>query len=131
MELLVEFRRALFAIFRRPAVACAILITLAVALGLNAAAFAVFDALVVRPYAVPGMERLVTLFETRRDTRLREPTSMPNFADWKAQTRTLAELTAYTVRPVEVGDNGDPERLLCAYVSANLFQIAGMTPSLG
>jgi len=60
---------------------------------MNAAAFGVFDALVIRPFSVPHMENLVYLSEVRRDSRLREPTSAANLADWKSQTKTIAELS--------------------------------------
>jgi putative ABC transport system permease protein len=72
-----------------------IVVTLALGIGANTAVFSMVDALVLRPFPIPDIERLVMLWE--RVPKLEEDrgaVSPANFLDWKAQTTVFEDLVA-------------------------------------
>ena len=108
-----------------------IVMTLAVALGVNAGMLAVFDALVIRPFKATGLDGAVFVSQTRPNSGRSDATSALNFTEWQQQARTLAGLSAFTGRPVEMGRDEDPVVLRAAFVSPALMQLAGVSPSRG
>ena len=52
---------------RHPALALAIGGTLALAIGLNASVFVIYEAVALRPWAVPGADRLVNIYTSPPD----------------------------------------------------------------
>ena len=82
----LEIRHACRAILQRPALSAVLILTLAVGLGANAAIFSIIDALVLRPYTMPDVDRIVLLSHTRDDAIDRRETVSPaDFLDWKKQ----------------------------------------------
>ena len=128
-----ELWRSLRYGFRRlPSFAGLVIVaTLAAALGVNAAMLAMFDALVIRPFQATGLAGAVFVSQTRPNSGRRDATSALNFGEWQRQARTLASLSAFNERPVEVGRDEDPLVLRAAFVSPELMQLAGTTPSHG
>ena len=87
-----EIRIAGRAVARYPLVTAAIVLTLAMGLGANAAAFSMLDALVLRPFAVKlaNVDRLAVLSEWSEAAPFpRESVSAPNFLDWKDQATSF------------------------------------------
>jgi putative ABC transport system permease protein len=50
---------------KSPGFAAAVILTLAIGIGANVAVFSMVDALVLRPLALPDMDRVVTLGESQ------------------------------------------------------------------
>src|ERR1700730_6940264 len=88
-----DIRYAIRNLGKRPGFMITAVITLALGIGANTAIFSVVNAVVLRPlpYADPG--RLVMIYETMPggDHRSVAP---GNFADWRAQNSTFADLAA-------------------------------------
>ncbi len=63
----LEIRHSIRAIVKRPALAGILILTLALGLGANAAIFALVDALVLRPFTMPDVDRIVMVTHTRDD----------------------------------------------------------------
>src|SRR5262245_8681152 len=83
--LLKDLQIGLRAIARRPAFAAAVVLTLALAIGVNTAMFSVVNAVLLRPLPFPHPERLLLLFQANdRDPVLKGLASDPNFRDWQA-----------------------------------------------
>ena len=61
-----DVRYALRGIRKAPAFSAVVIATLALGIGANAAIFSVADAVMLRPYAYPNMERIVMLNERTR-----------------------------------------------------------------
>lgn len=114
---------------RSPGAVLAILLTLAAALGVNGTMFALGDALVLRPFSLPQVDELVAVNETRPDGGL-SWTSAAAFRDWKQQATSFEALAALMIEDVEIGEDGDPERLRATWVSHEFFSIVGR-PALG
>ena len=94
----LEIRHACRAILQRPALSAVLILTLALGLGANAAIFSIIDALVLRPYTMPDVDRIVLLSHTRDDVIDRRETVSPaDFLDWKKQADVFERLAAYRV----------------------------------
>jgi putative ABC transport system permease protein len=131
-EFVRDVRHACRRLLRTPGVALAILLTLSVALGLNASVFATADALFLRPFTFPNVDRLVLIEETRPEWRWTGRTSAANFQDWtRSKPAGLTGLSALGWRDVEIGGSSNPERLHGTLVSANFFGMIGLSPAHG
>ena len=89
-----DFRHACRTLVRRPATSAVIVVTLALALATNSTSFAVLDAIVLRPFRFPGVDRLVMVASSDPQDGLfdRESVSPADFRDWRRETRTLDAL---------------------------------------
>lgn len=108
---------------RAPGPVLVILVTLAAALGTNSAVFAITDALVLRPFSLPDIDRLVVVSERGPDGG-QSWTSPATFLDWRQRSSSFHPLSAVELDYVELGDR-DPERLQAAKVSHDFFDIVG------
>ena len=131
--LLQDVRFGVRTLLKRPGFAAVAVLTLALGIGANTAIFSVIDAALLRslPYREP--ERLVHLWETKRsrDFEQREA-SYPDFLDWRAQGGEVFEgLAGYTSRPVTLADAGEATRARGAAVTANFFDLLGVTAAAG
>jgi hypothetical protein len=58
--------------------------------------------------------------------------SYPDFEDWRAAAKTFSGLAAFSLATATLGDDGRAgERAAACYMSANTFQLLGVTPILG
>ena len=67
---------------RHPGFAAVVILTLAVAIGMNTAMFSVFNAVVLRPLGYPNPDRLVWLSTVGMDGESGLVTG-PDFVDWR------------------------------------------------
>src|SRR5262249_45744557 len=101
-------------------------------IGSNAAVFAMIEALLLRPFTFPDVDRIVVVSETSQQQTDRQETSSPaNFLDWKAQVRSVERLAAMQWWDVNIVGRDEPERAQGFYVSADLFSALGVQPALG
>jgi putative ABC transport system permease protein len=125
-------RFAIRSLLKAPGFSAAVIVTLAIGLGANAALFAVVNRILLRPLPYPDPAQLVAVGETRVPFRGRPgPASAPTFLAWQRETRTLERLAAYRPWGFVLTGSGEPERLIGARVSADLFPLLGVTPLLG
>ena len=133
-RLAMEARFALRSLLKRPALTAAAAMTLALGLGANAAVFGIIDALVIHPFNMPAVDRIVTVSETapmNSGTR-RETVSPANFLDWRRDLAgTIDHLTAMEWWDVNLVGRDEPERALGFHVSSGFFAASGIEPVLG
>ena len=115
---------------RQPGFALAVVSTLALAIAANVAVFSVVDAVVLRalPFAAP--ERLVWITSVRSDVE-DAPFSLPEFVDYRQEARTLSGLAAYANWSASLAGDGITERLQGSRMSANAFEVLGVSPAAG
>jgi putative ABC transport system permease protein len=117
---------------KAPLFSASVVLTLAIGLGANAALFAIVNRILLRPLPYPDQARLVIAGETRGGVRNRPgPSSAPAFLAWQGEARSLERLAAYRPWGFVVTGGGDPERLIGARVSADLFPLLGVHAILG
>jgi putative ABC transport system permease protein len=128
----LEFRHALRAIIKRPALSGILILTMALGLGANAAVFSMIDALVLRPFTMPDVDRIVMLSHTTPDDIDRRETVSPaDFIDWKKQTDVYERLAAVEWWNANLVGRDEPEAVLGFRVSADFFPAVGVQPALG
>jgi predicted permease len=118
---------------RQPATSAVIIVTLALTLTTNATSFAVFDALVLRPFRFPGVDRLVVAASSDPQQGLfdRESVSPADFLDWRRETRTLKQLSAAGWWDANLSGIEQPEQVPAYKVTADFFDALGAQPIAG
>jgi len=107
---------------RRPGFAAVAILTLALGIATNIAAFSLVRSLLLRPYTFRDLDRLVLLRETRAgDAAGFQRVSVADFLDLRRDDSTLEELAAFRVAEMSLTGAGDPERVRARLVTANLF----------
>ena len=105
---------------------------LALGIGVNATVFTFVNAVLIRGLPFSEPDRIMAL-GTRDPVRDRDMgVSYLDFKDWRAATRTFANLAAFDENTMNVSDEGrPPERLRGAFMSANTFKLIGQRPLVG
>ena len=124
-----DARVAIRQLRRQPAFAAAVVATLALAIGANVAVFSVVNAVLLRglPFASP--ERLVWIASVRPDNP-EAPFSLPELMDYREQARSLA-IAAFANWSASLVGDSVTERLQGARMSANSFDVLGLSPAAG
>ena len=132
-NLIQDVRYALRLLFKRPSFTLLTLAALALGVGANTAIFSVVNAVVLRPLPYPAPERLVTIWGTLKDDpKSHSVLSVPNFEDLRAQTRSFDDVAAYLNSSTTlVREGGEPERLVGAVISADIFHMLGAQAARG
>jgi predicted permease len=109
-----------------------VVLTLALGIGANTAVFSLVRAALLRPLPYRDPARLVHLWDTR-GTGVYEKfeASYPDFADWRQQTSSFAELGGYTGAGFTVLGGEVPERISASRATWNFFAVLGVRPALG
>ena len=130
--LLRDVRYGVRSLLKRPGFATIAVITLALGIGANTAIFSVVNAVLLRPLPYAEAERLFVPWGRRGNTQNHTNVSYPDFADWQAQTRTLEHVAAYNSSGTLLREGAaEPELIVGAAVSADLFPLLKIAPILG
>ena len=116
-----------------PAVTIAIVLTLALGVGANAAIFSLLNAWLLRPLPLKEPQRLVAVWRTNSRAP-RDPAYFNLYHDyvvWAAANRTMTSLAATFDEPSVLTGAGDPEELHGAVATWNLFSTVGATAEIG
>jgi predicted permease len=111
----------------------AVIVTLALGIGINTTVFTLVNAVLFKPVPVPGGERLVAVTQQWPENRFnRGPISYPEFEAYRAQNRTFEGLEAVDRASGIIAEPGNPpERYGMAVVSPGLFALLKTQPILG
>ena len=129
---LQDLRYALRTLRRAPGFAAAVVLTLALGIGANAAIFSVLDAVVLAPFPYPAAEQLVNVW-----TRYPEqgidifPVSRAEFVDYRAASELFEAMFAYRARNVTLTGTGTPQRIAAAEASADIWKVLGARAAHG
>lgn len=115
---------------RQPGFALTVVSTLALTIGATTAVFSVVNTVLVRALPFASPDRLVRIASVRSDSP-NAPFSLPEFMDYRSQTRTLSGLAAYANWSASLAGDGITERLNGARMSANTFDVLGVSPAAG
>ena len=128
-----DLRYAWRAVVRQPGTSAVIVLTLALALATNSVSFAVLDALVLRPFRFPDVDRIVMVVSSDPQQGLldRESVTAGDFADWRRETKTIKQLAAAQWWDANLSGIDQPEQVPGYKVTADFFRALGATPVLG
>ena len=128
----MDFRYALRALRKAPGTTAVAALALALGIGVNTSAFIWVSALVLHPLPYPGLERIMTVWETVPKLRAgRDAVAPANFLDWRQENRAFEQLAAYRPWDANLTGTGEPERIQACLVTGDFFALLGMKPTLG
>ena len=117
----------------QPALSLTVVAVLALGLAANATIFAQADAIVLRPFRYPGVERAaVVASDSHQRFFARESVAPGDFLDWREQSRDVFDrLAAIDWWDPQYLLDGPPQQLTGFRVSPELFEIIAEPPLLG
>ena len=115
---------------RNPGFAGVAVLTLALGVGANAAIFSVVNAVLLRPLPWNEPDRAVTIW-SRWTAFDKTWVSDGEVNGYRKESNTLADVAAWGEGQVNLTGDGEPERVACANVTANLFSVLGVSPIKG
>ncbi len=125
-----DLRYALRTMNRNPGFTAVAVVTLALGIGANTAVFSLVHTVLLRPLPYHDPDRLVAVWN-RWNGLAAASLSNPEYLDYSERSKTMA-IAASAGSEVNVGGaTGDPERVFAASVTANTFEVLGITPALG
>src|SRR6187551_2028589 len=111
-----------------PGFTLAVVLTLALGIGVNSAIFSVVYGVLLRPLPYASPDRLVVLYG-RYPQFGRAATSLPDFQDWRAGTHSFEQLAARHGGTFILTGDGEPERVVADRVTSNFFTTLGVRPA--
>jgi putative ABC transport system permease protein len=130
--LLQDLRQAVRVLLQHPGYLATALMTLALGIGFSTATFSVVNAVLLRPLPYANPEQLLILRERNLPNFPQFSVSPGHYLWWCEQATLFDGIAAWgsNLRNIDTG-NGEPERIRADRVSANLFQLLGVSPALG
>jgi putative ABC transport system permease protein len=130
--MLSDLRYALRSLLKQPGFAAVVVITLALGIGASTAIFSVVNAVLLRPLPFPNSDRLQVVWGNYRALNIeRLRAKAAEYDDYTEQTQVFDSVAAYANESFNLTTGSEPERILGAYVSANLFPMLEAQASAG
>jgi putative ABC transport system permease protein len=109
-----------------------IILALALGISVNVTIFTAADAVILRPFVYPNLDRIMTVWETIPKLRLERAGVTPaDFADFQIQSRSFELIAAYRRWSVNILGGDRPEPVEAVRVTHDFFRIFGMNPKIG
>ncbi len=109
------------------------IVTLAIGIGATTAIFSVVNSVLLRDVPFTGLDRLVMVWETDRNTgTVREPSSLPDLIDLRSRSRQVSGFAA--LAPIErtiTPRDGEPTRIAAVVATHELLPLLGIRPTHG
>src|SRR6184192_3913243 len=130
--LLQDLRYALRMLAKQPGFTAIAVLTLALGIGANTAIFSVINAVLLRPLPYPNAGRIMVLNESSGSGQ-DFSVALPDYFDWQKESKTFEHLacTHKESRNLSGIPGREPERVSCASVTRNFFDIIGLSPEIG
>jgi putative ABC transport system permease protein len=126
-----DLRYALKSLARSRGFTLIAIVTLALGIGANTAAFSILNALLLRPLPYADSGRLDRIYRSIAQSP-RGGVSPADYLDLKPQTGGYGEVAAYGASEMILSEPGQPAEMVSGLrVSSNLFSTLATAPSLG
>jgi predicted permease len=130
-----DLKYAIRSLRLKPGFAAAVIATLGLGIGANAAMFGIVDRLLFRPPALlkdPEMVHRVYVHQMfRGKERVNNPSQFARYQDFVKLTRSFSDVAGYTQRDLAVGVGDAAREMHISVVSANFFGFFDAPPALG
>ncbi len=124
-------RFSLRSLRRTPGVAAAVIVTLAVGIGANAAIFAVVNGVLLKPLPFPEAGSLIAVNHGMTGTSDQLPSAPYLYFTYREESRTLAGVGLWRTFPANVTGLDRPEQVRALLVTGDLLPLLGIQPTLG
>jgi putative ABC transport system permease protein len=107
-------------------------LTLALGIGANTAIFSIVNAVLLRPLPYPDADRIMVLNESSGPGQ-DYSVALPDYFDWRSDNTVFEHLAAThkESRNLSGIPGREPERISCASVTRNFFNIVGLPAEIG
>jgi hypothetical protein len=128
-----DLRFALRMILTHRWFSAAVIVTMALGIGINTTVFTLVNSVLFKPVPIPGGARIVTLRNRYPDqNQTGTAVSWPDYLQYKAQNQTFEGLEALTFGQEVISEAGNPpERYNMARVTPGMFHLFHIPPVLG
>jgi len=117
---------------KAPGFSITALLTLAIGIGVNAAVFSVMDAIVLRPLAIPNLNRVMTVAEDRgRGKYQYEWVTAANYDDWKRESRSFDSLAMFRRDSMSLTGAGEAAHVTAARSTADFWKVMDIDAFMG
>ena len=127
--LLSDLRLAIRLARTSPGLTLVAVLTLALAIGANAAIFSIVEAVLLRPLPFADPDRIVMLWNEYGANHT--ASSPPDYADRRDLNHTLDRVAAYRLIDVNLTGGEEPRRVSVGDITASFFDVVGRQASLG
>src|ERR1700757_96913 len=127
-----DLKFALRQLRKSPGFTLIAVLTLALGIGANTAIFSIVNAVLLRPLPYPDADRIMVLNESSgrgQDYSV----ALPDYFDWQNDNTVFEDLAATHKESRNLSGiaGREPERISCASVTRNFFNIVGLPPEIG
>ncbi len=132
MALTQNIRFAVRTLLKSPGFAVAAVGALAIGIGANTAIFSVANAFLLKPIALPNLDRLMMIIQTvPRDDNDWTGIAPADYRDWKNNTTSFEATAAYRSSDMNLADPQRPDVIHVALVASGFFSLVRVQPQLG
>ncbi|MGA8087928.1 MAG: ABC transporter permease, partial [Terracidiphilus sp.] len=122
-----DLRFALLSLARTPGLACAVILTLALGIGANAAIFTLVRGVLLRPLVNRDESRLIYIRQSAPGIGSENETfSVPEIQDLKASVRSVSEFGEFSTIGFTMLGLGEPREVRAGVVDGSYFEVMGL-----
>ena len=129
-QLARDIRYGLRRLRRNPGFALAVILTLALGIGMNTAVFSVINSVLLRPLAFPHPERLMWLGTYDPNIR-RTLVGISEALEWRNRAQSFHALATFTYQPTTLATSREAIRVSGVSITGDFWALAAARPALG
>lgn len=132
MSFIRDLRVAAYSLARTPGLAIAVVLTLALGIGANAAIFTLVRGVLLKPLVNRDEDRLVYIRQSAPGIRADNTTfSVPEIQDLRTSVKSLNAFGDFSVIGFTMVGLGEPREVQAGVVGGSYFEVMGLRPVLG
>ncbi len=132
MAFIRDLKVAAYSLVRTPGLAIAVILTLALGIGANAAIFTLVRGVLLKPLVNRGEDRLIYIRQSAPGIGDENSTfSVPEIQDLRASVKSLSEFGDFSAMDFTMIGLGEPRSIQGGVVGGNYFDVMGLHPVLG
>jgi putative ABC transport system permease protein len=132
MSFFRDLRYAVYSLARTPGLACAVVLTLALGIGANAAIFSLVRGVLLRPLVNRDENRLIYIRQSAPGIGAENDNfSVPEVRDLQASVKSVSEFGQFSTIGFTMIGLGEPREVRAGVVDGSYFEVMGLRPVLG
>ena len=132
MSFVRDLRVAAHSLIKTPGLAIAVVLTLSLGIGANAAIFTLVRGVLLKPLVNRGEDRLIYIRQSAPGMRAENTTfSVPELQDLRASVKTLSAFGDFSAMDFTMVGLGEPRSIVGGVVGGTYFDVMGLHPVLG
>lgn len=132
MSFVRDLRFAVHSLVRTPGLACAVILTLALGIGANAAIFTLVRGILLRPLVNRGEDRLIYIRQSAPGIGAENDRfSVPEIQDLRASVKSVGGFGDFSTIGFTMIGLGEPREVRAGVVGGSYFEVMGLRPVLG